>query len=139
MAVKGGTKILAIFTICIILVTIGFSGCFGDDDGKENDKNEYICSYRYQIEINSSSYQYELNVPLPVYGDENRNIHVSPIIEDLKIVQGNVSFEIENTLYGPSLKIIGKGYALINLSGNDLSKYLVHNRGSHLFLSMAKD
>ena len=32
MAEKGGTEILGIFTICIILFSIGLSGCIGDEE-----------------------------------------------------------------------------------------------------------
>jgi hypothetical protein len=39
MAEKGETKILAIVTILIILISIGFSGCIGDDDNSRNNNN----------------------------------------------------------------------------------------------------
>ena len=38
MAEKGGTKILVIITIIIVLLSIGFSGCV--EEGKEEDKDE---------------------------------------------------------------------------------------------------
>ena len=40
MAEKGGTKILAIITICIMLVTILFSGCI--DQAERNGKHKII-------------------------------------------------------------------------------------------------
>jgi hypothetical protein len=39
MVKKSETKILAIISICIILLTIGFSGCF-DNEKSENDQKE---------------------------------------------------------------------------------------------------
>jgi hypothetical protein len=36
MAEKGGTKILGVITICIMLFTIGFSGCVEDDENEDN-------------------------------------------------------------------------------------------------------
>jgi hypothetical protein len=60
MAEKGGTKILAIITICVMLVTIGLSGCVGDD-GKQKEKNEYKyygneynSNYTLEIKCNST-------------------------------------------------------------------------------------
>jgi hypothetical protein len=127
--------------ILIILISILNVGCIDYNNNSDNNekKDKYQCSYWYQIEINGSSQHYNINVPIPVFNDDNRVIHISPIIDDLKLAQGNASFEIENTSHGPSLKIIGRGYTVINISGNDLSKYQIHNKNTNLFLSMAKD
>jgi hypothetical protein len=38
MAEKGGTKTITVITICIMLITIGFSGCIGDDEDKVVDE-----------------------------------------------------------------------------------------------------
>ena len=40
MAEKGETKIFAIITICIMLVSIGFAGCIEDDENNEKNKNK---------------------------------------------------------------------------------------------------
>ena len=128
--------------ICLIILISNFNvGCIDYNDKTDNNekKENWQCYYWYHIEINSSSHYYDLNIPIPVYVDENRTIHISPIIEDLKVVQGNALFEIENTSHGPSLRINGTGYVVINVSGNDLSKYLIHKIISIIFLSMARD
>ena len=128
-------------SLIILVIIILIAGCivYNIKSNNKEKKDTYQCEYWYQIEINCSSHHYDLNVPIPVYNDKNRIIHISPIIKDLTVVQGNVSFEIENTSYGPSLKINGTGNAIINLSGNDLSKYQIHKTNSNIFLSMAKD
>ena len=142
MAEKGGTKILGIVTVCIMLISIGFSGCIGDDgnNNKKDDeeiKKEY--RYWYRFEINCSSGKYDLNVPFPAYQDKYRNHHLSPIYNELKVIKGNASFEFENTSFGPSLKISGKDYSFIELRGDDVSKYEIKNRYSLYFLSMVID
>ena len=131
-------NIIFIIIVCLIILS---PGCINNNNNKDNndEENKYKCKYWYQIEINCTSGHYDLNVPLPVYSDENRIIHISPIINELKVVIGNALFEIENTSFGPSLKITGKGYVIINLSGNDILKYKVNNQKSRLFLSMALD
>ena len=40
MAEKGGTKILAIITISIVLLSIGLAGCIGDNEKKSANENK---------------------------------------------------------------------------------------------------
>jgi hypothetical protein len=58
---KGGTKILAIVTIVIILLSISFSGCF--EDGEE--KDEYEIYFILSID-GSLGTNYTLYIPIPV-------------------------------------------------------------------------
>jgi hypothetical protein len=55
---KGGTKIIAFITICIILLAISFSGCYEDDE-KDEDKNNNGYKYPnlYLVWINAQKYR----------------------------------------------------------------------------------
>jgi hypothetical protein len=137
MADSGGTRIIAFVTICIILLSISFSGCFEDGDNSNNYKEECIYDFKLNIQCNSSNYL--LNVPIAVYSDDDKNIHISKINDDLELIKGKASFEIEETFLGPSLKINGSLNVEIGYSGTDLNKFLVNNDYSTLFLSMTID
>jgi hypothetical protein len=53
MAEKGGTKIIITITICIMLVTIGFSGCVEDE--KDNTDNAKASDLKLSISMDQTS------------------------------------------------------------------------------------
>ena len=62
MAEKGETKIIAIITICIMLISIGLSGCVDDDNNKKDEYEVYLkISIVVSVETN-----YTLFIPIPV-------------------------------------------------------------------------
>jgi hypothetical protein len=65
MAEKGGTKILVIFTIYIILISIGLSGCVDNNNNNSNDEQKTETDWRYWP-INQSSVEQESG-----YSNEN--------------------------------------------------------------------
>lgn len=127
--------------LIIILVSfvILYTGCFSNNqNNSENNAEE--CQYKYSITIQSnSSTHYDLNIPIPVYSNNNRIIRKSAISEGLEVISGDMRFEIENTSLGISLKINGTGNGTIISHGTDLENFLINNEYSQLFLSMAKD
>lgn len=115
-------------------------GCINQEN-KDVNKNEedIICRYWYQVKINSTFCSYDINVPIPVYYDENKNIQISQIMENLKVSKGSASFNVENTSFGPSLKINGSDNVIIEVEGEDPSKFLIKNKYEIIFLSLVID
>jgi len=134
------------FYISIVIIFISsviIFGCIFDNqkNSKNNEENKSFgdCKYEFRIKIFSNSSNYFLNVPLPVYSDNNRTIHLSAINEELSVINGNALFIIEELSFGPSLRINGSDNIVIGFSGKDIKKFLVNNKYKTLFLSMAKD
>jgi hypothetical protein len=107
MQLKGETKITTIFTICIMLISIGLSGCVEEDGEKGKNEFEYI------VNINSNS-NFILRVPLVIELDYQ---NVSEIMSNLKII-GDGEYKIEYSIYGPCLNISGKNNLIIESKGN---------------------
>jgi hypothetical protein len=66
MAEKGETKILAIFTICFMLISIGLSGCVEEDESsyypKEEDLELQLSLNKHEFKINDTTV--EVNITL---------------------------------------------------------------------------
>ena len=126
MAETGGSKILAIITICIIALSILLSGCieYGNDKKNGNDKNQKTPpsdnSYYYCVYINvTPNSTYELIVPVmitPVMAENTGNLSI--IMNNL-IVSGNANYEIVNTQFGNGLKIKGSNNISIKSEANE--------------------
>jgi hypothetical protein len=103
MAEKGGNKIIAIVTICIILISIGLSGCVEDDgNGENNDKDMELNYCKYIIEANPESKGfYFLNIPFLIH-DKNISFELFDLI---KIKEGNGTYQLIETKYGTALNI----------------------------------
>jgi len=119
----------------MISIIIYFSGCIGNNSN--NDTRE-MCNYDYNIFIESNS-SYNVLVPIPVYSDVNREIIISNLNENLRIIDGNATFNIQNTSFGPALMINGNGSNTIGFSGSDLNEFLIDGEYTQLFLSLAQD
>jgi hypothetical protein len=135
---KGGTKILVIITICIILLSISFSGCFedGKDEGKDdNELNNKKVNLNYQLIIKNSTINSIIYLPCIMdYNDDivnNKNIS----IDGGKIVE-------KESNYGTCYEITNDEENL-NLNINGIYEYSIPviYTGSDrlLYLSLYKD
>jgi hypothetical protein len=96
MAEKGETKIMAIITICVILLSISFSGCVGDDE--KDDDNNYKFNNRFRIQILTDIIDnYTLIVPVPIEWNN--------IVEDIRITSGYGEIREINSTFGRGLEI----------------------------------
>jgi hypothetical protein len=109
MAEKGETKIIGIFTICVILISIGFSGCVEDDDGK----NEVKYTFELYVEIENNYSDNYLILPFPVYRNRTNDVLMKKLT-DLKYEYNN-----ESTPYGIGINLTLNNK--INISFNDKS------------------
>jgi hypothetical protein len=93
MAEKGETKIMAIITICVILLSISFSGCVGDDENEE----EYSFDLKFQPDsIINNNY---LIIPFPI----NNNVFNEKIKQEFD--KKKIEYIIESTIYGNGMNI----------------------------------
>jgi hypothetical protein len=89
MAEKGGTRILGIVTICVILMSISFSGCFDDvRDGDENIQNEV--SFKMIISANNTT-SYLIYSPYIYISDSEK------IINNIQFIDGLAQISIGDT------------------------------------------
>jgi hypothetical protein len=117
MAEKGETKLIITITICIILVSIGFSGCVGDEKHKltiyvyfENLWNspptlEEPLSYNISIYINDKQ----------IYTEWHNSSYIHPDAYEI----GTFHYTKSNI----ELKAINEDYELSNSKSIDLGKY----------------
>ena len=146
MAEKGETKILAIITICIILVSIMFSGCFDNNDdnyNNENNKNNYAkaSDLRLILEIDNQSLKNGINLTIKLKNISNHSIKIDrhfrldrnfldlyligPNNESLNIFYGQTDREIKYIIfesnqyleYNISLKRKSISHKIINQDG----------------------
>ncbi len=95
-------KVLAVLIVAVVLAVVYFS--YGDCD-RSNPKKGY---YEVQVSMPSGA-DYELIVPIPV----NRSLVVWELVNSMKITNGNASWEIVQTSFGPGLRITGSGNATL--------------------------
>lgn len=115
MAETGGTKILAFFTICVMLITVGLSECIGDDNNDERDESKVIV--HYEIEINTTSIgEYYIFVPIPLTTQTINKNKQSKILDLLEFEKGDGIFTVESNSYGIGL----------NISSNKSMKLIAH-------------
>jgi hypothetical protein len=124
MAEKGGTKILAIVTIIIVLISILLAGCIGDD---EDDVGFHYLYYEVELETNS-----EANILFPIPINDitkgiNRESNISKLVDDIRILSGTGSYKIELTIYGWAINItfLNKMHlkATAKIYDEDMEKY----------------
>ena len=103
MAEKGGTRILAIITICIVLISILFSGCFNNVDHGPN-------SFEYNLTINSNETgKYQLFVPVAFNHLINSSEMKNTFFSNIRIIEGNPDYSYIYTKYGFALNVTGSG------------------------------
>jgi hypothetical protein len=126
--------------IMIFVILMMMSGCI-INDGENSDINNYNerCKYEYNLKIQCNSSNYSINVPLPVFSDDNGYINISPINDKLEVLKGKAYFRNEKTLFGPSLKINGSYNIEVGYFGDELDKFFINNDYTALFLSMVND
>jgi hypothetical protein len=113
MAEKGGTKILAIVTICIILVSIGFSGCVEDDE------KEIKIEYRLEIETNTND---PYTIIAPFFSNEKlrSKIEINDGDGDIYFVKPKINNSSQNSSnYGIEIRGIGNN----EIFGRHVIKY----------------
>jgi hypothetical protein len=105
MAEKGETKIVAIITILIILISIGFGGCFEEE--KHEDGNKEIFHYEIEV-INTKPINYTIYFPVPLISRHNHpNIDFpTKLMDELSIEYGEANYIINETKNGFALIII---------------------------------
>jgi hypothetical protein len=117
---KGGTKIIAFVTICIILLSISFSGCFEEDKEKDDDDKQYLGIEIIDVKLVNISKNIELiNFIITInnhqwntsYSDLENNPFYIEIYEN-----SNFSFSIAGDYSPNNLYLIGNknnidGYA----------------------------
>ena len=97
MSENGGTKILVIITICIIQISIGVSGCIG------NDKSNFDEETYYSVEIiQEKNNSFEMYLPILTLVGEGS----TEIIEEMEFNLGNGTIKLITTPYGNALAII---------------------------------
>jgi hypothetical protein len=106
MAEKGGTKIIAIITICIMLFTIGFSGCVEDED-----ENEAKYTFRLYVDFENDKSNNYLIIPFPV----NKNITNKVLMN--KLTELKYEFTNEISPYGIGINITLKNFINISFKG----------------------
>jgi hypothetical protein len=111
MAEKGETRIIAIFTICIILISLSFSGCIGNDDENNKEKKEISLEYILKANIDNS-FQYTLF--FPAYQDIHRNF--SDLNKDIIVKNGIVEINKINTKNGIALELSSNKSFIIELN-----------------------
>jgi hypothetical protein len=133
MAEKGGTKVITIFTICIMLISIGLSGCV------EEEKKIEI-EYNLIIETNSN---HSYTIIAPFFSNEklrskteiidgNGDIYfIKPKINNSSHNSSNYGIEIKGTgnieIYGKhTIKYDGKKHTDDELSFGDSHSYWVY-------------
>ena len=105
---------LAILIILILLLT----GCFFPNNEDENE----ITLLHYDIEININNVtNFTIHVPILIGWDD--------FVDNIQILEGNVTYEIILTEFGEALKIRGNG----NISLNSDKKI---NGGKHFDISL---
>jgi hypothetical protein len=120
MAEKGETKIVAIVTICVILLSISFSGCF-----EEEKEDDYCGTFTYKLQFfpENNDVEYTLIIPFPVH-EGNINQYNQLLFFNFKI---NISSaEIEKTLFGLGLNISYQSQIDIIFKGDsnkDMDRY----------------
>jgi hypothetical protein len=125
MAEKGGFRISAVITICIILISTGLSGCIEDEEKK------YPAGlYTYSVEFNTEESEFILYAPIPVLNNG------SPFeaFNNLQIKYGKIEYSFINTIYGTAMNISGsnsfmveaklKGHINVDLSLKSKNKSL---------------
>jgi hypothetical protein len=101
MAEKGGTKIITIVTIIIILLSISITWYIINEN--KNDSSYFL----YQLEIYAdSSTEYLLYFPIAL---NNYDKEHSVIMDYIKIENGQGNFSLINTIKGDALEVIGQG------------------------------
>jgi hypothetical protein len=97
---RGGIikKVLAVLIVVVVLTVVYFS--YDDCD------HEYPREGYYEVQVNmTSGADYELIVPVPV----NRSLGVWDLVDSMEITDGNASWEIVQTSFGPGFRITGNG------------------------------
>jgi hypothetical protein len=106
MAEKGGTNLIMIFTICIILISIGFSGCI-EDDVEWNKSHFFWINFRPE----NLTTDYNLILPIPVHNKNHSKPNPEMISEFDEIkIEYEFEYKIESTPYGVGINISSKSY-----------------------------
>ncbi len=110
--------------ICVALLIIPISVCIAI--------NREEISYNYYVEIISdNSTPYTLYVPLPVYSQMfSDKENPSRITSKIKVLTGDIDFEIIETTYGSALKIEGVGSSSLQALGKNFYILDTPYRGS---------
>ena len=96
MAEKGEIKIISIITICLILFSIGFSGCVDSN----TDKEELDFEINYKIDLKENK---EITIFLPILIATNGKL--PDLNNNLKIINGNPIYTIQDSIYGQVINI----------------------------------
>ncbi|WP_455392390.1 hypothetical protein [[Eubacterium] cellulosolvens] len=128
-------------TVFLIILLVILSGCFGNDDNKDEDdepiiENEIILSYWYEVVLDNLTGGEVLYIP--VVQDYSGNI--SRVNEDIELTGG--SYEIISTEHDHAIKIEGKNStANLDLLEWDSSKTEIEkiDHPHFLFLSLYVD
>ena len=93
--------------IIIIVICLIFSGCIYEKSSNNKIKQKATSYFEYLIEIDSYSNEtYETYVPVPLNAN---NLGVSNIYNNVKINQGDGTFELIETIHGKAIKIVTQG------------------------------
>ena len=124
MAEKGGTKILAIITVCIMLISIGLSGCIWKEEGNEDN---YDYSVVYTPENHTTDYY--LILPFLVHKKNHSKPNQELISELNKELDERDKFEIESTPYGVGINFSHKSYLNFIVGGKPTTEMVNYEIG----------
>ena len=110
--------------IAIVMITISFTGCFGDDDDSEKSNKKRLFEMNFVI-ISNTSLPYEIYIPIPINGYANWVIENEgePIdqINELRFIEGNGTYEIMIHEKEYFLRINSYNNAVINFNASYVS------------------